>query len=773
MVRQFSLVSVVALAGLLGCESSSTETPGGTGTTTAYISCAEGSSKCPGAAACTTDKGAVECVELPAKCDGKVDCGCLGPAVCGEATCTDSAAGGALTCNTTATDTCTPGSSFTASDGCNTCTCPPSGKKTDAACTTLGCVTGPCDGKSCGDMCAPNGTASGKAAAPVAPGYCNAQLECVVDGQDLGCSVDSCTPGESFPSDDGCNTCTCTDSGKKSDAMCTEKACVVDPCEGKQCGEFCTPNSASGGGGAGDVAPTYCDAKGQCVFNVDPATLGCPDDSCKPGETFPASDGCNTCTCPDSGKKSEAGCTKIGCNPDPCLGLACGDMCVPSGGNAGGGGAAIPVAPGYCNVNGECITLALPEELGCSTDTCVPGETFLSDDGCNSCLCPASGKKSEGACTDMACNPDPCAGKVCGEACSQCPPGVSCIIALQTICDPKGQCVPGTASSVGCDVDSCVPGESYPADDGCNTCTCAESGKKSDSGCTKIACPDPDACTPGDKFQAADGCNTCTCGPSGKKADAACTEMACPIMCGGAAGTTAFPEPADTCVADADCAVVLHQINCCGTQEAWGISASAVPEFEANEAICEAQYPKCGCAMFQATADDGSKGWATEDFVAVCDAGTCKSQGATGCHAGLQCTNGALCLSPGASIGCGMCMQPDMEGVPTCTDDASCQATDPTAICVPSTIADCLCSPAMLCKPGCTSDASCAEGETCGADMHCSAKSCAADMDCPINFACAAGSCERKACSANAECDGFCVNERCHSAVGSCTYPPP
>ena len=37
------------------------------------------------------------------------------------------------------------------------------------------------------------------------------------------------------------------------------------------------------------------------------------DDSCEPGTTFSKGDGCNTCTCPDSGKKSEAKCTEKAC----------------------------------------------------------------------------------------------------------------------------------------------------------------------------------------------------------------------------------------------------------------------------------------------------------------------------------------------------------------------------------------------------------------------------------------------------------------------------
>jgi hypothetical protein len=38
----------------------------------------------------------------------------------------------------------------------------------------------------------------------------------------------------------------------------------------------------------------------------------CPE-SCEPGSEFMADDGCNTCTCPESGIKKDAGCTKMAC----------------------------------------------------------------------------------------------------------------------------------------------------------------------------------------------------------------------------------------------------------------------------------------------------------------------------------------------------------------------------------------------------------------------------------------------------------------------------
>jgi hypothetical protein len=64
----------------------------------------------------------------------------------------------------------------------------------------------------------------------------------------------------------------------------------------------------------------------------------------------------------------------------------------------------------------------------------------------------------------------------------------------------------------------CKLGETKPAGDGCNTCSCDTSGNW---GCTEKACL---ACTPGQMKTADDGCNTCICSDTGQWA---CTKKAC------------------------------------------------------------------------------------------------------------------------------------------------------------------------------------------------------------------------------------------------------
>lgn len=82
-------------------------------------------------------------------------------------------------------------------------------------------------------------------------------------------------------------------------------------------------------------------------------------------------------------------------------------------------------------------------------------------------------------------------------------------------------------------------GDWFPAQDGCNKCTCTDIGIM----CTVQACavppveppvmppPPSNGCTvdgkwlkSGTRFTASDNCNTCTCGPDGQ---VACTEMGC------------------------------------------------------------------------------------------------------------------------------------------------------------------------------------------------------------------------------------------------------
>lgn len=163
--------------------------------------------------------------------------------------------------------------------------------------------------------------------------------------------------GDSMPSRDGCNTCTCID-GEPS--MCTEAECPVGPA--------CVVDGVSyPDGSSGIPAPDGCNS---CT--CDGGALACTEIACPPmggacvvdgvsypdGATdVPAPDGCNTCHCDDG---TVTACTEIGCTPPP----------------------------GACSVYGESY----------------PAGWVPSPDGCNTCRCSPDGEVSY-ECTEAVCGP--------------------------------------------------------------------------------------------------------------------------------------------------------------------------------------------------------------------------------------------------------------------------------------------------------------------------------------------------------------------------------
>ena len=95
------------------------------------------------------------------------------------------------------------------------------------------------------------------------------------------------------------------------------------------------------------------------------------------------------------------------------------------------------------------------------------------------------------------------------------------------------------------------------------------------------------------------------------------------IVCGGA--EPKFPAFSKACVADTDCGAALHQVNCCGTQIAVGVAKTDLAAFKANEAICNAQYPACGCASWVTITEDGKPVSLLSDVVPKCVDGVCLS----------------------------------------------------------------------------------------------------------------------------------------------------
>jgi len=233
-------------------------------------------------------------------------------------------------------------------------------------------------------------------------------------------------------------------------------------------------------------------------------------------------------------------------------------------------------------------------------------------------------------------------------------------------------------------------------------------------------------------------------------------------------------EWANSCATDSDCALALHQVNCCGTYHAWGIAATGAQAFAEAEAACEASYPACGCASQPTLAQDGNTASSLDDLAVTCQEGACRSHvpGTTPkCHDANDCPGGQMCLSPGEPMPCGMCYPAEdtCAGDPDCPEGAVCELVS----------GGCQCWAATQCVPACNLPAStaCPEGQSCDSVGHCGPTPCADDADCPALFSCQAGpapTCARTACVSDDQCGwGRCVQGLCHTQLGSCIYPPP
>jgi len=212
----------------------------------------------------------------------------------------------------------------------------------------------------------------------MALGACDSQPLGRADGGST-CTYEGMTvaSGSTFGAADGCNTCSCGADGVVS---CTERACL-------DAGTDVPAVDAAGDGGA--QADAVSDEASTCTYEGRPYPGGA---------TFPATDGCNTCSCSEAG----VACTKIACPVTD--GGAMTGVCTPGQDQTCNENPAISSLRGRCQPDGTCVcsggapsptTGRCPDPVvGCEIhpgEVVPSGTTFTCADGCNDCHCSAAG----------------------------------------------------------------------------------------------------------------------------------------------------------------------------------------------------------------------------------------------------------------------------------------------------------------------------------------------------------------------------------------------
>ena len=109
-----------------------------------------------------------------------------------------------------------------------------------------------------------------------------------------------------------------------------------------------------------------------------------------------------------------------------------------------------------------------------------------------------------------------------------------------------------------------------------------------------------------------------------------------------------------------------------------------------------------------------------------------------------------------------------------CMSDADCADAGTDEICgLPCTCPKGGAQPENHCAPGCTKDVDCGPSLSCNPTHRCVPASCTGASGCTANFTCANGTCGAKACTADAQCDGYCVLGSCSPILGTCSPAVP
>ena len=93
-----------------------------------------------------------------------------------------------------------------------------------------------------------------------------------------------------------------------------------------------------------------------------------------------------------------------------------------------------------------------------------------------------------------------------------------------------------------------------------------------------------------------------------------------PLQCNGDFQLPSFDKCCETVD---DCAIVCHQRDCCGSQNAIGVNANEVERFEELHPDCRNSYPACGCPASSPRAEDGNTSQDWDDITVDCVENTC------------------------------------------------------------------------------------------------------------------------------------------------------
>jgi hypothetical protein len=262
------------------------------------------------------------------------------------------------------------------------------------------------------------------------------------------------------------------------------------PCAGKPCGAECSVCAPNDPACAETAVLKFCSSDGSCGS----AYPECASQQCKDGSDCPAIGApCEVC------KDGSYACPSVDC---------VGGQCVFSGDSCQGQ---------QCKDDSECPAIGAPCQLcpdgstACPWSGCVNGECLTAFPGCAGW--------------------DPCAGKSCGEQCSQCPPDdPECVeTAVLKVCDANGVCGGGAPD---CSAGQCSSSLDCPTIAVCMPCadgSCAQ--PECVNGKCAMICPppaNPECKLPSDCPQI-EICMQCK---NGSCADIACINGKCDFACG-------------------------------------------------------------------------------------------------------------------------------------------------------------------------------------------------------------------------------------------------